>query len=48
MVLAERYVEGSKAKGKVDYSIELENREILGVTEVKKKDYFLGTAQNAI
>ena len=48
MVLAERYVVGSKAMGKVDYSIELGNGEILGITEDKKDDYFLGIAQNAI
>ena len=45
MVLAERFVE---AKGKVDYSIALGNRDILEITEVKKDDYFLGIAQNAI
>ena len=47
VVLAERYVEGTKAKGRVDYSIEIRGGEILGVTEVKKEDYMLGIAQNA-
>ena len=47
MVLAERYVEASKAQGKVDY-IELGDGEILGVTEVKRDDYFLAIAQNAM
>ena len=46
--MAERYVEGSKAKGKVDCAIKLENGEMLGITEVKKDDYILGIAQNAI
>ena len=48
LVLAERYVEGSKAKGNVDYSIELRDGEILGVTEVKKEKYMQGIAQNAM
>ncbi|KAF8458599.1 hypothetical protein BGX38DRAFT_456798 [Terfezia claveryi] len=48
LVLAERYVEGSKAKGNVDYSIELRDGEILGVTEAKKEDYVQGVAQNAM
>ncbi|KAF8436111.1 hypothetical protein BGX38DRAFT_101183 [Terfezia claveryi] len=48
LVLAERYVEGSKAKGNVDYSIELRDGEILGVTEVKEEEYMQGIAQNAM
>ncbi|RPB19407.1 hypothetical protein L211DRAFT_853222 [Terfezia boudieri ATCC MYA-4762] len=48
LVLAERYVEGSKAKGNVDYSIELRDGEILGVTKVEKEDYVQGVAQNAM
>ena len=48
LVLAERYVEGYKAKGKVDYSVELSEGGILGVTEVKRDDYTLGIAQNAM
>ena len=48
MVLAERYVVGSKAMGKVDYSIELGNGPILGITEVKRNNFSLGIAQNAM
>lgn len=47
-VLPERYIEGLKAKGNADYSVELEGGRILGVTEVKREDYLQGIAQNAI
>ena len=46
-VLPERYIEDFQAKGKADYSIE-EDGEILGVTEVKRRDYVQGVAQNAM
>ena len=48
VVLAERYVEGTKAHGRVDYSIEVRGEVILGVTEIKNDNYMLGIAQNAM
>ena len=36
------------ARGRADYSIEFQDGEILGVTRVKRQDYMLGIAQNAI
>lgn len=48
LVLAERYVEGLKAKGNADYSIELPGGEILGVTKVEKENFIQGIAQNAM
>ena len=48
LVLAKRYVEGSIAKGHVDYAIELRDGKILGVTEMRKQMYMQGIAQNAM
>lgn len=48
MVLAERFVEGSKAKGNVDYSIVSRGGLILGVIEVMRQGDIQGIAQNAM
>ena len=51
-VYPERYIIGSMATGMgagtADYSVEFQDGEMLGVTKVKKLDYMLGMAQNAV
>ena len=47
-IYPKRYINSSTATGRADYSVEFQDGQILGVTEVKRQDYMLGIAQNAI
>ena len=47
-IYPKKYIRSPTARGRADYTVEFKYDEILGVTEVKKEDFKLGIAQNAV